>query len=88
MEEIRNFEEVTNETMEVAQEAVNSGNGVLGYILGGLVVAGVTAFVAHKTKDKLEAKKIEKLRKKGYVIYKAEEEDFESDDADMAEEEK
>lgn len=77
MEEIRAFEEIENtEVVEVNEEPETSGNGILGLIAGGLVVAaGATAVVLHKTKAKREAKKIEKLRKKGYVIISPEEAD-------------
>lgn len=75
-EEIRNYEENEIAEVEVYDEPETSGNGGLGFILGGLaVVAGVTAVALHKTKAKREAKRIEKLRKKGYVILTPEEAD-------------
>lgn len=94
MEEIRAFEEIENtEVVEVNEEPETSGNGILGLIAGGLVVAaGATAIVLHKTKAKREAKKIEKLRKKGYVIVSPEEieeiEDVSEDEAELVDEEK
>lgn len=88
MEEIRNFEEVTNQAMEVAEEATKSGKGIFGWVAGtAVVVGGAVVLYMHKTKDKREAKKIEKLRQKGYVIYKVDGEDFETED-DCSEEEK
>lgn len=93
-EEIRTFEEIENtEVAEVNVEPETSGNGILGIIVGGLVVAaGTTAVVLHKTKAKREAKKIEKLRKKGYMILAPDEvEDLETvseDDCEIVEEEK
>lgn len=70
MEEIRNYEEVTEQAMEMAQEANPSGKGVIGFVAGAVVlVGGAAVLYARKTKDKREAKQVEKLRKKGYVIY-------------------
>lgn len=88
MEEIRNFEEVTNQAMEVAEEATKSGKGIFGWVAGtAVVVGGAVALYMHKTKDKRKAKKIEKLRNEGYVIYKPDGDDFESEE-DYSEEEK
>lgn len=73
MEEMLTYEELNMEDTEVNEEIVepkNSGNGIVGAIVGGTLVA-VTAgagLLWHKTKDKREARKIEKLRKKGYTI--------------------
>lgn len=94
MEEIRAFEEIENtEIVEVNEEPETSGNGILGVIAGGLVIAaGATAVVLHKTKAKREAKKIEKLRDKGYVIISPEEakelETVSDNDCEIVEEEK
>lgn len=72
MEERNEIMEMNNETTEVADYDVDqSSGGGLGKVLVGvglLAVAGVTAVVV-KNKDKIEARRIEKLRKKGYVIY-------------------
>ena len=66
---ITNIEEVEVEENCEYAEPVESGSGIFGkLVLGALAVAGGTAFVLHKTKDKREQRKIEKLRKKGYVI--------------------
>ena len=79
--EIKVIEE-TGEIFEVI-EPVKSKKGLTGGIVIGtlaLVGAGLAAFL-YKTKDKREAKKIEKLRQKGYVIFKEDEipdEDFET----------
>lgn len=80
-EEIRNYEENEITEVEVYEEPETS-NGSLGFILGGLaIVAGATAVVLHKTKAKRESKRIEKLRKKGYIIVTPEEADaLETDD--------
>lgn len=72
MEERNEIMEMNNETTEVTEYDVNqSSGGGLGKVLIGLGVlaaAGVTAVVV-KNKGKIEARRIEKLRKKGYVIY-------------------
>lgn len=81
MEEIRNYEEVTEQAMEMAQEVKSSGKGVFGAVAGAVVVvAGMTAVVLHKTKDKRRAKQVEKLRKEGYVIYEPAVEDAVSEE--------
>lgn len=77
-EKIRNYEE--NEIIDLVpcedEEPETSGNGVLGFVLGGLAVAaGATALVLHKTKSKREAKRIKKLEAKGYVVLRPEEAD-------------
>lgn len=56
-------------------ESECSGGG-LGKLLGAGLIAGIAAagvVVYKKFQPKLEARKIEKLRKKGYVIYKEDE---------------
>ena len=52
----------------------NAGGG-LGKIMLAVGALGIAALggVIYKNKDKFEARKVEKLRKKGYVIYKADE---------------
>lgn len=52
-----------------------SGGGLGKLLIGGLVLGAgaIGAFVYKKVQPKLEERKIEKLKKKGYVIYKAEE---------------
>lgn len=96
-------EEIKNEVMETETTELDtvdyeesSSSGKIGKIvLGvglGLAAAGVVVW--HKTKDKIEAKQIERLKKKGYVIYREEdvevvevdsEEDCEEADADDTE---
>lgn len=70
--EINTIEEVQTDELYAATE--ESNDGVLGKVLIGLgviAVVGVAAWV-HKNKDKLEAKRIAKLEKKGYVITRPE----------------
>lgn len=94
---MENNELLVTETEELAgfelaeYDELDCKGGSKGKLLvGAAVVAGVTAIggiVYHKCKDRIEAKKIEKLRKKGYVIFKedecevreVEDEDFEDD---------
>lgn len=72
-------EELTMQETEITDEVEiyeteKSGGGFLKVLgVGTAVVAGVVAALCYKNRDKIEAKRIEKLRKKGYVIYKAEE---------------
>ena len=61
------------ELMESDNESERSGNGLGKIVLGvGVVAAGALAAWAYKNRAKLEERKIERLRKKGYVIYKDE----------------
>lgn len=65
----------TMEVVENIEAPVNSGNGIMGAVAAGVgiaVVGAVGAFV-YKNRDQFEAREIEKLKKKGYVIYKEEE---------------
>lgn len=92
MEEIRTYEELENtEVVEVNEEPETSSKGVGGLVIGGLaLVVGATAIVLHKTKAKRKAKRIEKLRKEGYVIISPEEVDeletVSEDDCEVIEE--
>ena len=66
----------TTENAEMQEPIEESGNGIVGKVVGTVLTAaalsgGVLWWL--KGKEKREAKKIEKLRKKGYVIYKPEE---------------
>lgn len=74
--------EIETTELEVYDEPeTSSGNGLkLALGLGALAAAGVAAWCC-KNKAKIEERKIEKLRKKGYVIYKAED-DIEEDVVD------
>ncbi len=85
-------DELNNE-IEAAdyEDYETSGRGsklLVGALIAG--VAGVAAFAYKKNKTKLEERRIEKLRKKGYVIYRedevAEVREVEEDDVDVVEE--
>lgn len=82
-EELDNIEVTDLETYEDSEV---SGNG-LGKIVGGLLLLGgaAAAGFVYKNRAKIEERKIEKLRKKGYVIYK--EEDLIEGDSDVVDEE-
>lgn len=89
MDEMTTMNEFENSEVEVYDETEKSGNGILGLVIGAVVVgAGTVAALAYKNRNKIEEKKIEKLRKKGYVIYKNEEllegevEEVETNDAE------
>ena len=76
MEEIRN--ENVNDIEEIEEVAVTPEDSETVNILpiiigaGSAVVAGVAA-IAYKNRAKIEEWKINRLRKKGYTIYKNEE---------------
>ena len=58
-------------TDDYETECSGGGKGLL--VVGGLIlttIAGVTAYAWNKSKDKREEKQVERLRNKGYVIFK------------------
>ena len=85
--EIMELEEMaTEEAMEVCEVMKDSKGGLVATIVvGGLAIIGAAAAVIHKNKDKIEAKQVERLRKKGYVIYKVDEDATEPDEDDCDE---
>ena len=82
MEELRNENELTmveEPVVDFDDEYIEESNGVFKKVVmigGGALVAGATA-LAIKNRDKIKAKmeerKIAKLEKKGYVVYRPEE---------------
>lgn len=60
--------------VEINEEPIETGNGIVGKIAVGVVAAvvGAGAFAWYKTKAKREERTIRKLEKKGYVITKEE----------------
>lgn len=75
MEDMKNVNEITEETevMDYIPEEESDGSN-LGAIIAGIgvcAVLGVSAW-AYKHRDKLEAKRVERMRKKGYICYKPE----------------
>lgn len=71
--EVKELELETTEVCEDYEpECAGGGFGKLAAGIGFVAVAGLTAVVI-KNKKKLEERKIERLRKKGYVIYRTEE---------------
>ena len=81
MEEIKNYENVAEEAVMVAEEVGRSGKGWLA--LGAVTLLGGAAVYAWtKSKEKRKARQIRKLEKEGYVIVRPEEAagvEFESD---------
>lgn len=96
MEELRNENELTmveEPVVDFDDEYIEESNGVFKKVVmigGGALVAGATA-LAIKNRDKIKAKmeerKIEKLEKKGYVVYRPEEVEGVEYSVDEAEEE-
>ena len=95
MEELRNKNELTmvEETTDFDDEYVEESHGVFKKVVvigGGALVAGATA-LAIKNRDKIKAKmkerKIAKLEKKGYVVWRPEEGEGVEYSVDKAEEE-
>ena len=73
---IETTEETNTEIGNTNVDSENSGGGILGKIVFGLVAAGAAAGVAlWKNRDKLEARRIKKLEKKGYIITKPSDKD-------------
>ena len=96
MEELRNENELTmveEPVVDFDDEHIEESNGVFKKVVvigGGALVAGATA-LAIKNRDKIKAKmeerKIAKLEKKGYVVYRPEEVEGVEYSVDEAEEE-
>ena len=96
MEELRNENELTmveEPVVDFDDEYIEESNGVFKKVVmigGGALVAGATALAIKnrdKIKAKLEERKIAKLEKKGYVVYKPEEVEGVEYSVDEAEEE-
>lgn len=69
-----NTNEITEETEVVDYIPEESEGSNLGAIVAGIgicAVMGVSAW-AYKNRAKLEAKRVERMRKKGYICYKPE----------------
>lgn len=96
MEELRNENELTmveEPVVDFDDEYIEESHGVFKKVVmvgGGALVAGATA-LAIKNRDKIKAKmeerKIAKLEKKGYVVYRPEEVEGVEYSVDEAEEE-
>lgn len=72
--EIMELEEMENtEVIDETEETEDSGKGLFWTLLFGGAVAATVAIVMHKTRDKRKARRIEKLREEGYIVYKPEE---------------
>lgn len=96
MEELRNENELTmveEPVVDFDDEYVEESNGVFKKVVmigGGALVAGATALAIKnrdKIKAKLEERKIAKLEKKGYAVYRPEEVEGVEYSVDEAEEE-
>lgn len=96
MEELRNENELTmveEPVVDFDDEYIEESNGVFKKVVmigGGALVAGATALAIKnrdKIKAKLEERKIAKLEKKGYVVYRPEEVEGVEYSVDEAEEE-
>ena len=96
MEELRNENELTmveEPVVDFDDEYVEESHGVFKKVVvigGGALVAGATALAIKnrdKIKVKIEERKIAKLEKKGYVVYRPEEVEGVEYSVDEAEEE-
>lgn len=69
-----------NEVEEVYEdddyESKGSGLSFGKIALIGTAIAATAAAVIYKNRDKIEARRIKKLRKKGYVVYRTEEDEL------------
>ena len=75
MEDMKNTNEITEEIEVVDYIPEKESNGSnLGAIVAGIgicAVMGISA-LAYKNRAKLEEKRVERMRKKGYICYKPE----------------
>ena len=70
---------------EVYDEPEESGIGLGKLALGVGLVAGGIGFLCYKFKGKFEEHQVKKLKKKGYVVIKPEDEEDSFEDADCIE---
>jgi hypothetical protein len=88
MEEIKN-EEVIEEVVENCDIPEVSSDNMIGKIVAGAVVVctGALAALAYKNREKLDEIRIKKLEKKGYTVYKPEDDQYQDfDDSEESEE--
>ena len=73
-ENIEIMDNYSEDNMEIGERPSESGSGVLGKIAvaSAVAVAGSIVALAIRHRGKREERRIEKLRKKGYTIYKSE----------------
>ena len=83
MEETKFENGIVEENNEVTETEENSGVGVaIAAVVGvGLAVAAGVTFLYYKSRDKIEAKTIAKLEKKGYMVTKLETEETVNDES-------
>lgn len=86
-EEMKNLEAIENtDVMEICDDAVSSGNGIVGKLVVGAVVVGAgVAALLYKNRAKLEERRVRKLEKKGYVIYRPGDFDYEEENSEDSE---
>ena len=81
-----NIDETELEVYEMEPEE-ESGIGLGKFVLGAALVAGGIGFLCYKFKGKFEEHQVKKLKNKGYVVIKPEDEDeddvFEDKDDDF-----
>lgn len=90
MEETKFENGIVEENNEVTETQENSGVGVaVAAVVGvGLAVAAGVTFLVYKGRDKIEARTIAKLEKKGYTVTKVETKADEKNESTKAKTEK
>lgn len=73
-ENIMNEELDVTTDMEIDEYTETSGDGLIGKVVVGTVFAAAAGFAAWKFRDKVDAWKIKRLEKKGYVVTKVSDE--------------
>ena len=73
MEEMNNNEVMIEETVNACENSDTQNYGLIGKILVGVIglTVACAGTLAYKNRDRLEKRRIEKLKKKGYVVYKS-----------------
>lgn len=87
--EVMETSEVIEENIDLMEPEIyemepeeESGNGLGKLVIGAALVAGGIGILCYKFRDKIEKRRVEKLRKKGYTVIEPEEDIIETEVVD------